>query len=176
MLQKIYALYKKSPKRHRKLKEIEEMLSGEDLDVNQAGRTSGVKPVRASGTRWLAHKMSALRKILEKFGVSDLSSSRSSKSQRIHRFVELRKYACKFVGFFLDLLRPVRYLSLNFQKASADPVTAIYALMKAFKRLNGLKDTPICEFLSVKTFLTQVHESEKSEMTYQNIQLKNVSK
>lgn len=30
---------------------------------------SGVKPVRASGTRWIAHKVSAMKRIVDKYGV-----------------------------------------------------------------------------------------------------------
>ena len=30
---------------------------------------SGIKPVRAAGTRWIEHKLNAMMRLVEKFGV-----------------------------------------------------------------------------------------------------------
>ena len=30
---------------------------------------NGIKPVRASGTRWIEHKLNVMKRLVEKFGV-----------------------------------------------------------------------------------------------------------
>ncbi len=60
VLLKLYYLYKKSPKdAESSRKSLKECLCFDD---------SGVKPVRASGSRWVRHKLSAMRRILSKYG------------------------------------------------------------------------------------------------------------
>lgn len=63
MLLKLYYLYKKSPK---KCGELEEVIS--DLTEYVSFDDKGVRPVRASGSRWICHKVNAMRRILSKFG------------------------------------------------------------------------------------------------------------
>ena len=183
LLQKIHALYNKSPKKLRELKEIGEMLSGEGLEFRQG---KGVKPVRASGTRWLSHKMSALRKYLEKFGVyiTHLQNVVEDPSYQVADRAKVKAYIASWSSattlvnlcFFLDVLNPVEILSLSFQKEFADPVSAVNALTKAFKKLQRLKEKSVREFPSIKIFLDKLEESGNGEVTYQNIQLKDVQR
>ena len=63
LLLRLYYLYKKSPKRCR---EIEDIIT--DLKVCFSFDDVGVKPVRASGSRWVAHKQNAMKRVLSKFG------------------------------------------------------------------------------------------------------------
>ena len=51
MLLRIYYLYEKSVKKGRELVEIHSLMK-ETMEFDSAG----VRPVRASGTRWIAHK------------------------------------------------------------------------------------------------------------------------
>ena len=55
MLMRLYCLYKKSPK---KLRELEEIIG----DMRQCLKfdEGGTKPIRASGSRWISHKVNAL--------------------------------------------------------------------------------------------------------------------
>ena len=62
VLTKLYSLYHKSPKRMHELKQLHDLL---DLDFEECA----VKPKRASGTRWIEFKLSALRIVLDKYGV-----------------------------------------------------------------------------------------------------------
>ena len=78
--------------------------------------------------------------------------------------------------FFLDVLNPVEILSLSFQKEFADPVSAVNALTKAFKKLQRLKEKSVREFPSIKIFFDKLEESGNGEVTYQNIQLKDVQR
>jgi len=64
MLLKLYYLYEKSAKKCCELSEIindlKQFLEFDDNDV---------KPIRASGTRWVTQKLSAMKRILSKYGV-----------------------------------------------------------------------------------------------------------
>ena len=61
MLLRLYYIYEKSPKKCRKLKEVIK-----DLQQFTQFEDSGTKPVRASGSRWVSHKLSAMKRILSK--------------------------------------------------------------------------------------------------------------
>ena len=63
MLLRLYYLYEKSP---RKCRELEEIIS--DLKECLQFQDGGVKPIRASGSRWISHKLAALKRVLSKYG------------------------------------------------------------------------------------------------------------
>ncbi len=63
MLLRLYYIYEKSPK---KCRELEEVIT--DLKQFIQFDDSGIKPVRASGSRWISHKLSAMKRVLSKFG------------------------------------------------------------------------------------------------------------
>ena len=62
MLLKLYYIYEKSPK---KCRELEEVIS--DLKGCITFDDSGIRPVRASGSRWISHKLNAMRRVLSKY-------------------------------------------------------------------------------------------------------------
>ena len=64
MLSKLYYLYKKSPKKCRELAEIVS-----DLKDCLTFDDHREKVVRASGTRWITHKLNAMKLVLSKHGV-----------------------------------------------------------------------------------------------------------
>ena len=55
ILLSVYLLYKRSPKKLSELKEIHENLK-EEMEFTE----DGMKPQKANGTRWVAHKVSAI--------------------------------------------------------------------------------------------------------------------
>lgn len=61
LLLKLYCVYEKSPKKCRELEDsdLKECFSFDD---------GGLKPVRASGSRWVAHKLNAMNRVVSKFG------------------------------------------------------------------------------------------------------------
>ena len=67
MLLRLYYLYQKSPKKCHQLEEIIVQVRGCILDDSTACK--GKKPIRASGTRWIAHKLGAMKRILSQYGV-----------------------------------------------------------------------------------------------------------
>ena len=58
MLRQLFSLYQKSPKRLRELRKLAEAYE-EGVD----------KPVKASGTRWIDHKVRAVTVFLENYGL-----------------------------------------------------------------------------------------------------------
>ena len=80
LLLRLYYLYEKSPK---KCSELEDIVT--DLKECLSFDDAGIKPVRASGSRWVAHKLNAMKRIVSKFGaytnhIAALSEDRSVKS------------------------------------------------------------------------------------------------
>ena len=63
MLLRLYYLYEKSPQ---KCRELEDIIS--DLKECLCFDDAGVKPVSASGSKWVAHKLNAMKRVLSKFG------------------------------------------------------------------------------------------------------------
>ena len=76
MVMKLYYLYKKSPKRYRELKELSE-----------AYANSIPKPSKVHATRWIEHKYSAMKKLLENYGgyMVHLESLSHNDSQALKR-------------------------------------------------------------------------------------------
>ena len=89
MLLKLYYLYEKSPK---KCRELEEVIS--DLKNCIAFNDVGNRPVRASGSRWVSHKLSAMRRVLSNYGaytnhliaLSEDSTVRSADRAKLHGY------------------------------------------------------------------------------------------
>ena len=63
-LTNLYYMYEKSSKKTREIKILHDLLK-EVLEFE----SDVVKPHRASGTRWIAHKLMALENMLDKFGM-----------------------------------------------------------------------------------------------------------
>ena len=64
MLTHLYYLYSKSSRKHHKLQNLYDMLMGE-FEMY----TSGIRPVKATGTRWIDQKLWAMDHLIEKFGL-----------------------------------------------------------------------------------------------------------
>lgn len=67
MLLRIYYLYAKAPKKCRELEDVVQELSM-CLDASEFTARGGTRPVRACGTRFIAHKVAALDRIIDKYG------------------------------------------------------------------------------------------------------------
>ena len=81
-LQNLYYLYEKLSKKLRELKNLHIILK--DIYGFENDR---VKPHRASGTRWIAHKLIALENMLDKFDLYMQRESSSSDSEGAADFV-----------------------------------------------------------------------------------------
>ena len=92
VLHRLYYIYERSPKKCQQLKEIITHLKG-CLSIDEGG----VKPVRASGSRWIGHKWRAMKHILSKFGAytnhlatlsEDVTTKSADRSKLIRRLLQ----------------------------------------------------------------------------------------
>ena len=111
MLLKLYYLYEKSPK---KCRELEEVIS--DLKNCITFDDVGSRPVRASGSRWVSHKLSAMKRVLSKYGaytnhliaLSEDSTVRSADQAKLRSYFHQWTDAKYVLGcaVFIDVLTP----------------------------------------------------------------------
>ena len=110
MLMKLYYLYEKGPKRYRRLKKLSETYAN-----------SIPKPSKAHGTRWIEHKYSAMKKLLENYGgymvhlesLSHTDSQALKRSEIIGRIKTWRHVMYPmYMAVYLDILPPIRRISL----------------------------------------------------------------
>ena len=114
MLTRLYYVYEKSPKKCRELEEVVADLR-QCVEFNDAG----VRPLRASGSRWMSHKLNAMKRVLSKFGAYTnhlIALSMDSSVKAVNR-AKLQGYLRKWVdakyllgcAFLLTYYRLVQY-------------------------------------------------------------------
>ena len=120
LLNKLYYLYRKSPKRLRKLCEFSEVYE-----------KSVPKPAKANGTRWISHKFTSMNIFLKNYGIfiTHLESLANTDEQALKHH-EIEGYAKKWqyakfplhITMYLDVLLPLKVLSVSLQQEKYDPV------------------------------------------------------
>ena len=145
---------------------------------------AGVRPIRASGIRWISHKIGALTRILDKFGlhithlenVATDTSYRAKERNRIKGYLNKWKNSKMLVNLclYLELLKPFMQLSLNFQKEKIDTVSTAIALGKVKGKLLKLKNKDVNDFNQIKTMKKYIKELEDGKVEYKTICLKNL--
>ena len=109
---------------------------------------AGVKPVRASGSRWVAHKLSAMKRVISKFGAytNHLAALSEDPSVRSADRAKLKGYHKKWIeakyilgcALFVDLLSPGSVFSKSMQSDEIDYLGALTGLLKTLKEINKL--------------------------------------
>ena len=172
LLLQVYFVYEKSPKKCRKLQEIVDELKA-CLDPSELPLQGGNRPLRACGTRFVTHKVSAFG---NRFGaylahlvaLTEDSSVTPSSRQKLKGYIMRWRNSKVILGcaIFHDLLQPVAHLSKVLHQDQLCVVQAIEVLMKTKKNLDMLKSTPFEELPSVKKVLSRIKEDAGS-ITYQ---------
>ena len=113
----------------------------------------GVRPVRACGTRWISHKVSAMKRILSKFGAytAHLATLSEDSTTRPADRAKLRGYLTKWVdakillgcALFTDLLTSCSLFSKSMQKDDLDILGAPTSLLRTVKETNKLSSKPL---------------------------------
>ena len=142
MLLRLYYIYEKSPKKCTKLESIVTDQKGA-FQLNEGG----VWPIRACGTRWVCHKLSATRRVLSKYGaytahLATLSEDSSVKPADRTKFKGyLRKWVdAKYLlgcALFVDLT-PCTIFSKSMQADDLDILGALTNLLRTVKETNKL--------------------------------------
>ena len=132
-------MYQKAPKKLRQLRDLHETFKA-TMDYLEGG----CKPKKASGTRWIANKLNAMKMILDKWGLyiihlEHLSQDKSIKAKDPSKLIAyLNKWKQGriplMLAFFIDLVEIPSILSKCFQDEKINPVYAMQCLNKADER------------------------------------------
>ena len=180
-LLQIYYVYEKSPKKCAELKEIVEELKQcfEDCELPHKG---GARPLRACGTRFVAHKVAALSRVIDRFGaylshLKSLSEDRGVKSvdkQKLKGYILRWRKSKVLLGcaFFHDLLKPVGIVCKILQEDELCVVRTVEAFVKTKRSLDEMKLKSVENLPTVKKVLTRIQSTDvASIVTYQGVNL-----
>ena len=151
-------LYKKSSKKHGKLKNFYHFLEGQ-FEMYSAG----VRPLKAIGTRWIDHKITAMEHVIEKFGLytQDLQHSiDTAKKSQNHATLQgkfTKLVNAKFLlrcALFTDALAEAKHFSLITQDQNIDII----------RILDSVENTKH----NYKRLLKKLRKNEDVELMYQN--------
>ena len=170
MLLRLHYIYEKSPKKCRELEDVIRELK-QCVEFYDAG----VRPVRASGLRWVTHKLSAMKRVLSKFGAytSHLTALSEGSSVKSADRAKLRGYLSKWVdakyllgcAFFIDLLLPCSIFSKVMQEDDLDVLGAFTSLLRTVKELNKLSSKGLEHWPIYAATLKKVTEENCSSVT-----------
>lgn len=179
VLLRLYYLYSKAPKKCRVLEEIVIELKS-CLDPSDFPSECGSRPIRASGTRFIAHKVNALERLLDRYGayINHMISSaedpttKAADKQKLKGYIKKWRDGKLLLGFalFHDILKPAAILCKALQGDDLCIVGAIESLLRTSSAIEKLKDMQFKEYPSVKKVLLRIkHEDE--EKVYQGVTL-----
>ena len=138
----------------------------------------GLKALRACGTRFVAHKVAALDRLLNRFGaylshltmLIDDPRTRSVDRQKSKGYLLKWRDANMLLGsaYFCDLLKPSSTLCKILHEDDVCVVRAIEAIVKTASSGDKLKATSFEELPTVKKVFGRVSPSvESGSMVYQ---------
>ena len=179
LLLRLYYLYEKSPK---KCRELEDIIT--DLKVCFSFDDAGVNPVCASGSRWVAHKQNAMKRVFSKFGAytAHLAALAEDRSLKPADRAKLKGYNNKWTdakylfgcALFVDLLKPCMIFSKCMQSDEVDILGALNALLKTLKETDKLASKPLEQWLTYAATLAKCTD-EEGHKVYQCQKLKKYS-
>ena len=179
MLVRLHYIYERSPKKCRELEEVINALK-QCLEFDDAG----VRPVRACGSRWVSHKLSAMSRVVSKFGAytSHLAALSEDSSVKAADRAKLKGYLNKWLdakyllgcAFFVDLLLPCSIFSKVMQSDTLDVLSAFTSLLRSVKELNKLCSKGLEHWPTYTATQKKISE-ENGENVYQCQALKRVA-
>ena len=143
---------------------------------------AGVKHIRASGSRWVSHKLSAMRRILSKYGAYTnhlIALSEDPKVKGTDR-AKLRGYCNQWVdakyllgcAVFIDVLTPCAIFSKVMQSDELDILAALISLLRTLKETDKLSSLPLAQWPVYSATMKKLEENGKR---YQLQELKKFS-
>ena len=170
-LRHLFYLYTKSSKKFRELKNLYHILQDQ---FDMCG--SGIKPVKSSGTRWIDHKLRAMERLVEKFGLytqhleNVIESTRNSKDKAVLQGKFNKLVDSKVLlrsALFLDILTEAKKFSLVTQKTDINIVNVVDCVQSTsnnYRKLLGkLKKSPGNVFNLLPTLKNVVNTIESNE-------------
>ena len=177
MLLRLYYLYKKAPKKLRQLKELHDAYK-EGMGFEEGG----FRPKKSNGTRWIAHKLSAMKMCLDKWGlyIQHLESLCEDKTIPTKDRAKLKGYLKSWknakmpflLSMCIDLLEIPAQLSICMQSDKIDTVNAMNYLSKAKQRLELFERKEFEKLPHVKYVISKV-SCDDGKYFLHDIELKN---
>ena len=134
----------------------------------------GITPVRASGSRWITHKLSAMKRVISKFGVYishlvALSSDQSVKAPdraKLHGYCNKWLYSKYLLGcaFYCDLLVPCAIFSKTIQLDHLDVLGAMLALIHTQNDVKKLGSKPLDQWPTYAMVLKNINSTGTEDM------------
>ncbi len=171
MLMRLYYLYEKSPKKFRELEEIVR-------DLRECLEFEGnvKKPLRASGSRWITHKLCAMRRVLARYGAytHHLAALSDDPSVKSTDRAKLKGYYMKWTdgqyllgcAVFTDLLAPCSIFSKVMQSNEVDILAALTSILKTLQETEKLSSKDMEEWPTCAATLKKITR-EKEDFLYQ---------
>ena len=166
----VYYVYEKSPRRE--LQDVVEELRA-CIEPIELPKNGGDRPLRACGTRFVLHKVSALGRVIDCFGayIAHLVALTEDQSVPSSSRQKLRGYITKWcdtkvivvVDHFMISFNPLPTSPKSYSKDQLCVVRAIDALMK---NLDKLKATQFEQLPTIQKVLSRLAENAVS-ITYQ---------
>jgi hypothetical protein len=182
-LMHLYYLYHKSSKKLRELKHLYKDIKG---DFEMFG--DGVKPLKATGTRWIDHRIRAMGRLIDKFGLytrhlkefiaaEKKSSVKATVKGKLDKMLNAQILLRS--AFLKDVLAPAKAFSLVTQKQDPNVMEIVDAVEKTRrdykKLLRKFKEdqSNVFELPTLKTVLRDIEESieKDGEPMYQGQRL-----
>ena len=145
---------------------------------------AGIKPVRSSGSRWVSHKLSAMKRIISKFGaysshliaLSVDASVKSSDRAKIRGYVTKWTNAKYVLGcaFFSDLLSPCAVFSRVLQQDKLDILGGFTSLLRTVNEVNKLSSKSLDHWPTYSSVLKTLGDEDGKKL-YQLQELKGFS-
>ena len=165
----------------KKCRELEDIIT--DLKECLVFEDAGVKPVRASGSRWVAHKLNAMKRVISQFGAytNHIATLSEDRSVRVADRAELKGYHNKWVdakyilgcATFVDLLTPCMIFSKSMQSDEVNILGALTSLLKTLKETEKLGSKPLDQWPTYAGTLGKCTDEDGSKV-YQCQELKSV--
>ena len=166
---RVYYIYSKAPKKCRELDEVVAEL-GSCLESCEFPSEGGNRPCRACGTRFIAHKVAAIDRLLDRYGaymnhltaLTEDGATRPADKQKLKGYISKWRCAKVVLGcaIFHDILKPTAMLCKVLQNDELCIVSAIEALLRTTAAIEKLKSTNMEEFPSVKKVITRLKKME----------------
>ena len=180
-LTNLFHLYKNSSK---KLREMQEMYAIV-CDMFEFESTQ-VKPHKASDTRWVDHHMKAMSNFVDKFGlylahfenIADTTKHTDKATLEGKRREMCQADVLHFSALFIDILEPVRVLSLTTQKKDVNLIKSVNCIDNMKKTYEKLliqfeeNSADVLNLPAVKHVLQKVECIDDETYCYQKINLK----
>ena len=138
--------------------------------------------MRACGTQFVAHKVAALGRLIDRFGaylshltaLTEDSTVKAVDKQKLNGYILKWQNSKILLGcaFFHDLLKPSAILCKVLQEDELCVVRAIESVLKTKKSMDKMKEAVFEELPTMKKVLERVQQAEGS-VTYQAAELKN---